>query len=226
MESASAKMLRLLNKKFTPEQAARCFELAHRAGIWVQVSLMTGCPQESEADIEENCRFIEQNHRFIDSIRINPFFLQRDSDIRRRPAHYGIRLREAQGSSMGFDEIGGLAWDDKIKATIDGIHRMYSVMRNHGIGFHGISCHLLLCALHENGSKEKARAWLDRVHSFHSDNLPPEWIQWQIYHGHELEQCPYGRTWELSCGLIYEMGSSPGEGQVEMITPASPPGCR
>jgi hypothetical protein len=206
MESASEKMLRMFRKKFTPAQAARCFELAHRAGIWVQVSLMTGCPHENQEDIEENCRFIEQCHPYIDSIRINPFFLQRDSDIRNRPEHYGIRLRPAHGSNLGFDEIGGLQWDDKVKATIDGIHRMYSVMREHGIGFHGISCHLLLCALHENGSKEKARDWLDRVHPFHTENIPPEWVQWQIYHGHELEKCPYGSAWESNCGLIYEVG--------------------
>jgi hypothetical protein len=204
IESASEKMLGIFRKKFTPAQAARCFELAHRAGIWVQVSLMTGCPHETREDIEENCRFIEQYHPYIDSIRINPFFLQRDSDIRNRPEHYGIRLRPAHGSSLGFDEIGGLPWDDKVRATIDGIHRMYTVMRKHGIGFHGISCHLLLCALHENGSKDKAREWLDRVHPFHTENIPPEWIQWQIYHGHELERCPYGSTWESNCGLIYE----------------------
>ena len=126
---------------------------------------------------------------------------------------------------MGFDEIGGLAWEDKIRETLAGIHRMHAVMRNCGIGFHCISGHLLLCALHEQGSKHHARAWLDRVHPCHLENSPPEWIQWQIYHGHELAACPYGRTWESNCGLIYEMGTPDGDDGKGTVTPVAPSGC-
>jgi hypothetical protein len=210
LESASDKMLRIFNKRFTPQQAVESFELAHRAGIWVQVNFILGSPQENEKDIEENCRLIERCHPFIDSIRINPFFLQHDSDISNRPEHYGIRLRSWSGSNKGFDEIGGLDWESKIKATIHGIHRMYSVMRKCGIGFYGISSHLLLCALHENGSKEEAKRWLDRVHPCTCENIPPELIQWKIYHAHELGKCPYGGDWESNLGLIYEKGLSSG----------------
>jgi len=167
---------------------------------------MVGCPQETAEDIEENCRFIEPNHPFIDSIRINPFFLQYDSDISNRPDPYGIRLRSWNGSNRGFDEIGGLNWEDKVEATAAGIQRMYSVMQNHDIGFDCISSHLLLCALHENGSKAEARRWLRQVHPYLSQNIPPEIIQWKIYHAHELEKCPYGSTWKANCGLIYEKG--------------------
>jgi hypothetical protein len=206
LESAGEKMLRFLHKGFTPRQAARSFELAHRAGIWVQVNFMVGCPQETEEDIEENCRFIEQYSPIIDSIRINPFFLQYDSDISNRPEHYGIRLRPWSGSSLGFDEIGGLAWEGKVEATAAAIQKMYSVMSRHNIGFDCISSHLLLCALEENGSKKGARDWLRRVHPYLGENLPPEWIQWRIYHAHELDKCPYSSEWKANCGLIYEKG--------------------
>jgi pyruvate-formate lyase-activating enzyme len=206
LESASTKMLRLLNKQFSPEQAARCFELAHKAGIWVQVSFIAGCPREEACDVEENCRFIEKYHDCIDSIRINPFFLQQDSEILAHPERYGIRPRSWSGSNRGFDEISGLRWEDKVPATIDGIHRMVASMQKHGIGFWGLSCHLLLCALHENGSREETKRWLARVHPYTCEDLPPELILWRIYHAHEPDKCPYGRSWESNYGLIYESG--------------------
>jgi len=206
LESASEKMLGILKKQFTAEQAALSFELAHKRNIWVQVNFMVGCPQESEQDIEDNCRFIERHHSHIDSIRINPFFLQRDSDISRHPERYGIRIRPCGGAVSGFDEIGGPDWEHKKQATLRAIDRMYAVTRDHGIGFWGISSHLLLCALHENGSKDEAKSWLTRTHPYLCDNIPPERIQWRIYHAHEPDKCPYGETWEANYGLIYESG--------------------
>jgi hypothetical protein len=152
------------------------------------------------------CRFIERYHRHIDSIRINPFFLQKDSDISRHPERYGICIRPSSNAVLGFDEIGGPDWEHKKQATLRAIDRMYGVMRDHGIGFWGISSHLLLCALHENGSKDKAKSWLSRTHPYMCDDIPPERIQWRMYHAHEPDQCPYGESWEANCGLIYESG--------------------
>lgn len=204
LESASSKVLKILNKKFTPTQAAKAFKLVHSNGIWVQVNIMVGCPHENESDIEETCRFIEKYHPYIDSIRINPFYLQVNSSVHRRPSYYGIKVRPQKDRVIGFDEVGGLDWESKVVQTIRSVDKIYLVMKQFGIGYYGISSNLLLCALRENQSIENTKEWLAQAHPYMCDNISFEGIRWKIYHGHEMDKSPYGEDWKSVYGLTFE----------------------
>jgi hypothetical protein len=206
LESVSDDMLAILNKRFTSDQATRSFRMAHQQGIWVQVSLMVGCPQETIEDIDAVCRFIEEQHPFIDSIRINPFFLQKGSAILSHPDEYGIQIRPRTGSFVGFDEIDGLSWESKVDQTLASIDRIDAVRRRCGIGYWGLSSNLLLCALHENGTREAAKKWLASMHPDTCENVSSEAIRWSFYHAHEMELSPFQADWSSIYGVTFEEG--------------------
>lgn len=206
LETVTDKMLKVLNKRFTASHAARSFELAHREGIWVQVSLMVGCPQETDEDISALCSFIEQHSHVIDSIRINPFFLQKRSAIFTRPRDYGIRIRPRSGSFVGFDEVNGTLWEDKVTHTLRSIDRIDAIRRQCGIGYFGLSSNLLLCALHENRTKENTRQWFAGVHPYALESISSEALRWRFYHAHEMELSPFRDEWSSIYGLTFEQG--------------------
>jgi pyruvate-formate lyase-activating enzyme len=206
LESASDSMLELLNKRFTSEQAVRSFRLAHERGIWVQVSLMVGCPGETEEDIDAVCRFIEEHEHYIDSIRINPFFLQKGSDIMSNPESYGIRIRPRTGGFVGFDEVDGPSWEEKVAHTLGSIERIDAVRRRCGIGYWGLSSNLLLCGLHENGTPEATKRWFVSTHPETNENISSEAIRWRFYHAHEMELSPFEADWASIYGVTFEEG--------------------
>lgn len=206
LESVSDDVLATLNKRFTSEKAAQSFRLAHQQGIWVQVSLMVGCPNETDEDIDAVCRFIEQQHPFIDSIRINPFFLQKGSAILSHPENYGIQIRPRTGSFVGFDEVDGLSWEAKVDQTLGGIDRIDAVRRRCGIGYWGLSSNLLLCALHENGSHKATKQWFASTHPETIENISSEAIRWRFYHAHEMEMSPFQADWSSIYGVTFEEG--------------------
>jgi len=206
LETVTDKMLKVLNKRFTASHAARSFKLAHREGIWVQVSLMVGCPQETDEDIAALCNFIERHQHVIDSIRINPFFLQKRSAIFTRPQDYGINIRQRRGSFVGFDEVNGLFWEDKVAHTLRSIDQIDATRRRCGIGYFCLSSNLLLCALHENRTKEKTRRWFAGAHPYTLENISSEAIRWRIYHAHEMALSPFRDEWSSLYGMTFEQG--------------------
>ncbi|MDY0040305.1 MAG: radical SAM protein [Desulforhabdus sp.] len=206
LETVTDKMLKVLNKRFTAAHAARSFELAHREGIWVQVSLMVGCPQETEEDITAVCSFIERHQHVIDSIRINPFFLQKRSAIFTRPQEYGISIRPRCGSFVGFDEVNGLPWEDKVAHTLRSIDRIDATRRRCGIGYFGLSSNLLLCALHENRTKANTKQWFAVAHPYTLENISSEAMRWRFYHAHEMTLSPFRDEWSSIYGLTFEQG--------------------
>ena len=206
LETVTDRMLKVLNKRFTAAHAARSFEQAHCHGIWVQVSLMVGCPQETDEDITAVCTFIERHREVIDSIRINPFFLQKRSAIFARPQDYGISLRPRCGSFVGFDEIDGPLWEDKVARTLRSIDRIDATRRRCGIGYFCLSSNLLLCALHENLTKERTRQWFAETHPYTLENISSEAIRWRFYHAHEMARSPFRDEWQSLYGMTFEQG--------------------
>lgn len=206
LEAVTDKMLKVLNKRFTAAHAARSFELAHRQGIWVQVSVMVGCPQETDEDITALCRFIEHHRHVIDSIRINPFFLQKRSAIYTRPHDFGITIRPRRESFVGFDEVTGVPWEDKVAHTLRSIDRLDATRRRCGIGYFGLSSNLLLCALHEHRTKARTRQWFAEEHPYTLENISSEAIRWRFYHAHEMALSPFRDDWESLYGMTFERG--------------------
>ena len=81
IESASDRVLRLMNKGITSSQAQDVINCIHNAGICVHASFLFGFPEENENDAQATCDFIFKNIDTLDLIEINYFVLLSRSKI-------------------------------------------------------------------------------------------------------------------------------------------------
>lgn len=93
LESGSDEILKSMRKIFTSKTAEKVIRNTHRAGIQNYLYLMVGYPGESEDDLDETKRFLENNAKYITSIRsINPLYIMAGSEICDNPQKYHIVL--------------------------------------------------------------------------------------------------------------------------------------
>lgn len=91
VESGSNRLLRLMNKDIKSEKSAKILKWAHEEGIINSVFLISGFPGETKEDLEATLRFIKENSKYINSIRIKPFYISGNSIIKKNPKAYGIK---------------------------------------------------------------------------------------------------------------------------------------
>jgi radical SAM superfamily enzyme YgiQ (UPF0313 family) len=117
IESGSDRMLKMMNKGFTSEQAGKTLRDSYEAGITNLVSLIAGYPHETQEDIRQTIDFIRKNKKYIHYLRLHNFRLLYNSPIYYNSQNYGVEnLRPAMGYHyFAFDECIGLKWEQKQK---------------------------------------------------------------------------------------------------------------
>jgi len=68
IESGSSKILKLMRKNYTPEEAERVIRDTYNAGIDVVANFIVGFPGEMEEDFYQTLKFIEKNKRYFSNI--------------------------------------------------------------------------------------------------------------------------------------------------------------
>jgi len=95
IESGSSKVLKLMNKLFTPEEAAQVMEDTHEAGINVQINLITGFPGEGDDEFRQTVEFIRKNRENISGItNLNACNVTRGSTLFLKAKELGISFPE------------------------------------------------------------------------------------------------------------------------------------
>lgn len=138
LESPSPKILRYVNKQFTPKDVEKVLESSHRAGIWNLVNLIIGFPHETESDINSIFKFMKKNRNFINSVRIYEFYLTSKSEMFDNPEKFKIRHHNRkQAITAPYDEIGGLKWEDKKSQNLIFINKVIKFLKNNNmdVGF-------------------------------------------------------------------------------------------
>ena len=121
IESGSDNILRAMNKGFSVKQAAKTLKDSHNAGIKNATSFMTGFVGETDKDVCRTLAFIKDNSRYIDRITLFDFGLNPATFVFDHPDKFGIeaiypdRLSLLGASVIGWDEAGGLRWNDKLR---------------------------------------------------------------------------------------------------------------
>ncbi len=120
IETGSERMLRLMNKPFSVQQAEAVLKIAHKLGIENKINILTGFAHESDEDLEDTVNFIRKNALYISCIYVFDFQLVFGTPIFLNPRQYGIKnifpLAAKLGPGVfGYDEIGGLQWKEKVK---------------------------------------------------------------------------------------------------------------
>lgn len=121
IESGSDRILKMLNKGYNAAEAGKILQESHAVDIRNIVNLITGLPTETEEDLNQNIKFMKENAPFIFKVRLFAYSFAPGSPMAKHPEKFGIeKIRIAYSSAigfrrLGFDEIDGLKWEDKVK---------------------------------------------------------------------------------------------------------------
>lgn len=94
MESASQRMLKVINKGINLEDAKKILKETKRIGITNQVTLMYGLPTETFDDTKKNFDFLRENSEIIDSFIYAKFSAEKHSLVEQQQEKLGIKLKE------------------------------------------------------------------------------------------------------------------------------------
>ena len=75
LESASSKVLKLMYKPYTGNDAQIVIKKTFEAGINVLITVIIGYPGETESDFDDTIKFIETNFQYISEVHLNLFVI-------------------------------------------------------------------------------------------------------------------------------------------------------
>ena len=102
VESASPRVLRLIDKGITPGHAATTVRNLARAGIAAEVMCFSDFPTETFTEAMATLGFIERHAPHIAAFIVGQFELTHGSRVARDPRHFGLReMWTVQGDELG-----------------------------------------------------------------------------------------------------------------------------
>ena len=130
LESASDRVLKRMNKRYTRADAGRVLRLTHQAGVPVRINIIVGFPGETEDDFQETLSFLEENKTYIHEVtNVSAFVLMPSSDLATFPHRFGVRYKVPTDPATWTDE-NGLTEEERIDRVIRTCERL----RELGIG--------------------------------------------------------------------------------------------
>jgi len=90
-ESGSPRLLKLMNKKATIEQARECVKVVSSTGLMINGQLICGFPTETDEDVELTEKFIKDNPE-VDTFGLHMFQPFPGTDVWENPGKYGIEI--------------------------------------------------------------------------------------------------------------------------------------
>ena len=91
-ETASKKLIELVDKRIDLDQAEQVMKWCKELGIWVDLEVIIGLPQEGDDEFAETVAYVQKNKELINFMTINEFFVVPRSKIGVNPDKYGIKL--------------------------------------------------------------------------------------------------------------------------------------
>lgn len=198
VETASQRILDSMGKSLSAVEVQSVIRATHDAGIWTHANFIAGYPHEREEDLAATQAFIQRNGPWLDSARINPFFLNPSSVMYQNPSRFAIEPKSDSRAFAAFDELDGLAWGEKRASMQDSVRTLVKVLVDNGVGFHATLPDLVIAAMTVHGSITAAKSWLDAAHPYLREDLSPEEIKWRLDHPDE-DAC--AASWVDMCGM-------------------------
>lgn len=112
VESASKRVLKLMNKDIDIEDVPLILKRCDELGMLKYVFILFGFPGERLSDLRETIGFIREHHRFFDYLAISDYELEFNSLVWDHPERYGVSINY---SIEDFLEQGVDAVDYRIK---------------------------------------------------------------------------------------------------------------
>ena len=181
VETGSQKILNHMNKVLYIDEIEQIMKDTHKAGIWNHINIVTGYLHEDDNDVKLTLEFLSRNKDYIDSVRVNPFYIPVNSPIHLNPSKYGITLRKNTGSYIQFDEP-FRSWEDKqtwIKTVTDLVLKKCMECR---INFAGILPFLVAAVVAHFDDAKVAKDWIKKNHSYLCQPISPDTAKWRLAH--------------------------------------------
>jgi radical SAM superfamily enzyme YgiQ (UPF0313 family) len=96
-ETGSQKMLELMGRDYSVDDARDTLVNTRKAGIHTKVNIMVGFPGEDDATVAETVAFIAKYGKYIDLVdAVNPVFLMVSTDLLKNKEKYDIEIHEGE----------------------------------------------------------------------------------------------------------------------------------
>jgi radical SAM superfamily enzyme YgiQ (UPF0313 family) len=167
IESPVERILQLIDKRLSLDEAFTAIEHVHRAGIWVGANLILGFPHESDEDFEQVCNFVENYREIIDCWNFSCLQVYEETPMHNHPANYGIQVHHHYGGTMrdkgfAFSELGGLDWKTRAQRALKRVEYCNQLIGTAENRFRS-NDYLLFALYQEFGEKEPAKSHLHRL---------------------------------------------------------------
>lgn len=155
LETASERMIELMDKGTKRETMGRILKESTAAGIWNHTFFFFGFPTETMADAQDTVNFVYAHGDAIHSASPGEFVLERYSPVQQRPRDFGVRRiieRPEKDLAIYFDYELESGLDDQMAKTIT--ERLLDVLPGKRFGqYYAQDTYRLLYAayLHEHG---------------------------------------------------------------------------
>lgn len=103
LESASQRVLDLMNKGTRLTHIEKVLQGCHRADIPVNLQCMVGFPGETPSEARETVQFLIRRREQIYNVALGQFDLMPSSDVHCRPQKYGVQLKGEYPDWNGYD---------------------------------------------------------------------------------------------------------------------------
>lgn len=181
VETGSQKILDHMNKVLYVDEMEQIMQDTYRAGIWNHINIVTGYLHEDINDIDLTLDFLEKNKKYIDSVRVNPFYVPINSPIHTDPKKFGITIRKNTGSYVQFDEP-NCTWEEKQTRIQQATGKVLAKCMEAGINFAGILPFLVAKAVAYFGEVQNAKDWIKEKHSYLCKPISPDTAKWRLAH--------------------------------------------
>ena len=109
LESASNKILKLMNKYYTAELAERVIRDSSNAGIDTNINIIVGFPGETREDFEDTLNFLKRNKNYINMVdNLSTLMLSPGTLITKRPELFNVTVETQRHT-----------WHDDVGNTIE-----------------------------------------------------------------------------------------------------------
>jgi len=122
LESGCDRILGLMQKGFTSEDALKVCRALTGAGIWDHLYVFFGFPGELESEARQTMKLLLDARDAVRSFNIGAFTLTRGSEVMTAPQKYGVTLPHGDASAnfaigFAYDLTQGVSWEQASKMS-------------------------------------------------------------------------------------------------------------
>ena len=181
VETGSQRILDLMNKNLCVREMEEIMKKTSSVGIWNHVNIISGYLYEQEDDIKLTLKFIDDNKDYIDSVRVNPFYVPIGSPIHMNPEKYNIKNTKNTGSYIQFGEE-NCDWETKQILIQKSTELILQKCIDSGINFAGILPFLVAKLMDHFDDVWMVKQWIKEKHNYLNLPVSPDTAKWRLAH--------------------------------------------